>query len=425
MDRKHLTAEEAEKVVRTPPNDYSIHMLREWFADRASGPAALPPTSEFAIPRSFAAPPPGENASRAEGEWDVRFAPNWRGISGTTVGRFVANNLCFSRSRALREAVPYVDKPWDSKVIGELQQTAMDAMLAGEIDYEDMAWMVDRMQWLGYAPTVFVAPSMTIDTIRLPPGAKKLKKEILASPRGDKVRSGDLKELAAVESEIIAAARAELDGKDPGFEIYASGARGSVSNNYKQTAVMRGAIRKSDDPSIVSVSTASLEEGIPLDELPEYADLIVQASYGRAVMTATGGYIAKQLNMAFQSLRLDPDPRSDCRTKLTLRVSVDSPREYLFRNYVEGGATKTVLPKNLGDIKGKSVRFRSPMFCAQKGSICAACAGQMYYRMGITNIGLIANRIGTSIMAASLKSFHDTTMKMKRINFGEFCRELG
>lgn len=158
--------------------------------------------------------------------------------------------------------------------------------------------------------------------------------------------------------------------------------------------------------------------------MPAYADLIVQASYGRAVMTAQGGYIAKQLNMAFQSLQLDPDPKSDCRTPLTLRVTVDSPREYLYRNYVEGGKMRQVTPDTLADAKGKTLQFRSPLFCGSKQYVCAACAGSMYYRMGIQNVGLIAGRIGTTLMNASLKAFHDTSLKLKRINISDYVREL-
>ena len=165
---------------------------------------------------------------------------------------------------------------------------------------------------------------------------------------------------------------------------------------------MRGAIRKSDDPSQIMVSTASLEEGIPADELPAYADLIVQASYGRSMMTAQGGYIAKQLNAAFQGLRLNPDANSDCRTPLTLRVTVDDPREYMFRFYKEGNRLVEVGPDDLDGIKGKTLQFRSPLYCGDKTGICAKCAGTLHHRMGITNIGLIAGRIGTTLMNASL-----------------------
>jgi hypothetical protein len=225
----------------------------------------------------------------------------------------------------------------------------------------------------------------------------------MRSERGERVRNGDLGELGKLEKELVEASKKELEGVDPGFDIFASGARGSVGNNFKNVALLRGAIRKSDDPSKITVSTASLEEGIPPEELPAYADLIVQASYGRSMMTAQGGYIAKQLNAAFQGLQLNPDPNSDCRTPLTLRVVVDNPREYLFRFYKEGNKLVEVMPDDLGDLKGKTLQFRSPLYCGDKKGICSKCAGTLHHRMGILNIGLIAGRIGTTLLNASLE----------------------
>jgi hypothetical protein len=424
MDRP-IVKNGLEELLRTSPNDYSLNLLRKWLAFRQKGGPQFPPEAIVDIPEFFrAVPPKGENEA-SEGSWDVRYAPNWLSIRSTTVGRFIANNLVFSRSRAMREAFPYYDKPWNDKTVGEIQQRVIDMRLAGKITHEDMAFFVDRMQWLGYAPTCFLAPSMTIDTIRAPKSVKKLKSDILKSERGQRVQQGDLGELGKMEKELVEAAKKELDGKDPGFDIFASGARGSVGNNFKNVALLRGAIRKSDDPSKITVSTSSLEEGIPADEMHAYADLIVQASYGRSMMTAQGGYIAKQLNAAFQGLQLDPDPNSDCRTSMALSVTVDSPREYLFRFYKEGSKLVEVMPDDLDSIKGKTLKFRSPLYCGNKGGICAKCAGTLHHRMGIQNIGLIAGRIGTTLMNASLKAFHDSSLKRTRIDFSKYVRKLG
>jgi hypothetical protein len=422
MDRQTIPGIATMELLRTPPSAYSLDLLRDWLATTKKTTPRYPHESTVDVPDEFRRPPPGE---RAEGEWDVRWAPNWGSIRSTTVGRYVANNLVFSRSRALREAFPYYDRPWDDKTVGEIQQRAIDMRLAGKITFEDQAYLIDYMQWLGYAPTSFIAPSMTIDTIRIDPVTKRLKKEILASERGKRLREGDLGELGAVEKELVASAKGQLDGKDPGFDIFASGARGSVGNNYKNTALMRGAMRKSDDPSQITVSTASLEDGIPVDEMPAYADLIVQASYGRSMMTAQGGYIAKQLNAAFQGLRLNEDAKSDCRSARYLRVTVDSPREYLFRFYLEGGKLREIMPDDLAGLKGKTLQFRSPMYCGDtSGGICSRCAGTLHHRMGVTNIGLIAGRIGTTLMNASLKAFHDSSLKRTRIDMSKYCREL-
>lgn len=322
MERSVLSKEDTIELIRTPPSQYTMTLLRSWLAASVNTEIRFPKESLIEIPADFKTPPSTQN----DDEWDVRYSPNWKDIKTTTVGRFIANNLVFAHSKKLREAVPYYDKAWDDKTLGGIQQHVMDCLLAGEIDSKDMMYFIDTMQWLGYAPVSFIVPSMTINTIRAPKATKKLKNDILNSERGVRLKAGDLVELGKVEKELIASARSELEDKDPGFDIFASGARGSIGNNFKATALMRGAIRKSDDPSKITVSTASLDEGIPANELPAYADLIVQASYGRSMMTANGGYIAKQLNAAFQGLKLDPDPNSDCRSNIYLSVDVDDPR---------------------------------------------------------------------------------------------------
>lgn len=229
MERNVIKPEDALELLRTSPNGYSLDLLRAWLAATKKGGPRFPATDIVDIPAEFRSPPPkSEKPSIAEGEWDVRFAPNWGSVKSTTVGRFVANNLIFSRSRELREAFPYYDKPWNDKVIAEIQQRVIDMRLAGRISHEDMAFFVDRMQWLGYAPTAFLAPSMTIDTIRAPKAVKRLKSEILKSERGERLRQGDLGELGRVEKDLIEASKKELEGIDPGFDIFASGARGSV-----------------------------------------------------------------------------------------------------------------------------------------------------------------------------------------------------
>jgi hypothetical protein len=408
------------ELLRTPLSQYSLDLLRKWIATTKKSSPQYPMNQSIIIPDDFKKPVGNKTLEN----YDVRYAPNWNSINVTTVGRFIANNLIFSRSLELRRSFDYYNTPWNDKLLSTIQQRLMDKRLANDITHEDMAFFVDRLQWLGYAPTSFIASSMTINTIRASKEVKQLKKDVLNSPRGELIKAGDLNELGAFEKELLAKSKAELEGADPGFDIYESGARGSLHNNFKSTALMRGAIRKSDDPSVIKVSTASLEEGIPIDELPYYADLIVQASYGRSMMTAQGGYIAKQLNAAFQSIQLNPNAESDCRTNLTLPVLVDNPREYLFRFYVKDGKLIEVLPDIADNIKGKYLQFRSPLYCADKNGICSKCSGTLHHRIGITNIGLIAGRIGTTLMNASLKAFHDSSLKRTRIDLSKYVKEL-
>jgi hypothetical protein len=421
--RARLDADGSRVVLGTPPSAYTMTLLRAWMAAGKGHEAKYDARSAVVVPPGMRAAP---QALPGEGDWGVRYAPGWAAVSETTVGRVVANGLLFSRSKELRAVSPYLNTPWDKKAISRMERDVADALLDGRISADDQIWFIDRIQWLGYAPTSFIAPSMTADTIRLPPRTAALKATILAGPRGDAVRSNDLKELAAVEKELLVSAEAEVGNSDPGMEIFRAGARGSFGNNYKNVAVMRGAIRQSDDPSIIHVSTASLSEGIPHAEMAQYADLMVQASYGRSMMTRDGGYIAKQLNAAFQGLQLDPDPLSDCRSTLLMRVTIDDPREYLYRFYREtgGGPLTQLMPAGAAALAGRTVDMRSPSYCGDELGICSRCAGTLYHRMGVVQIGLLASRIGTTLMNGALKAFHDTTLKMVRIDLSNYTKEL-
>ena len=416
MDRKLISAVDTLELIRTPSSQYTTKLLREWMANTKAGGARYPNTAIIEIPSEF--------RTAVDTEWDVRHAPNWGAVRSTTVGRFVVNNLVFSASKELRSQVPYYDVAFNSGKINDIQQHVMDLYMLKKISYEDITSFIDTMQWLGYGITMYIAPSMSINTIRPTKAVSELKATILASERGDSIRGGNLVELGRVEKELLNASEKELDGNDPGMQIFKSGARGSWGNNYKNTALMRGAIRKSDDPSSITISTASLNDGIPMDEIPAYADLLVQASYGRAMLTAQGGYFVKQLNAAFQSLALNPDAKSNCRTPLTMDITLSFPREYLYRYYREGNTEIEILPENLDGLKGKTVKMRTPLFCGDKTGLCSHCAGTLYHRLGVNSVGLITGRVGSTILNGALKAFHDTSLKLSRIDLNAYTRKL-
>jgi hypothetical protein len=418
INRTPVTPEEAVIILRTPPKSISRTLLVDWFASTKSKPVPrFESTRELIIPKEFRVAPPG---NREEGDWDPRWSPNWSSIDTTTVGRYVANSLIFSRSLELRSITPYTNEPWRAKVIEKLQQNAMDNFLLKKVTAEDMAWMIDRIQWLGYGSCRFMASSFSINTFRLPKEVAAYKKSILEGPRGQTIKTGDLEQVYALEDELMAKSTAILKDTDTGFETFDSG---SGRNNYKSISVMRGAVRKSDEPDVLRVSTASLNEGIPADEIPIYADILVAAIYGRAMGTAKGGYIAKQINAAMQTLKLDPDPKSDCHTDLTANIKIDNPSEYIFRYYVSGGRLIEITKENMNSLTDKVVKMRSPLYCGGKDGICSICAGSLYHRIGITNIGLIANRIGTRLLNNSLKAFHDPKVKTRLINFNDYIKE--
>ena len=69
----------------------------------------------------------------------------------------------------------------------------------------------------------------------------------------------------------------------------------------------------------------------------------------------------------------------------------------LLDRYIQKGKSLVLLtPDNINSYIGKIVNLRSPMYC-KDNHICNKCAGELYYKMGIDNVGLISNVIGTSM----------------------------
>ena len=53
---------------------------------------------------------------------------------------------------------------------------------------------------------------------------------------------------------------------------------------------------------------------------------------------------------------------------------------------------------------------------AKNGYICEKCAGTLYKRIGIQNVGLGCMIMASSLKNAAMKSFHDSTTDLVKIN---------
>ena len=416
--RPLIKPELLELLFSVKPSDYTLQLAKDWFAAKKNNVALMPPEGTIKITQEFSTPPTGVKA----GEFDSRFASNWKEIKETTPGRIFTDSLIFSRSKELRETFPFHNGPWDGRHLEGLQQRAVDKLLEGKIVYEDISWTINALTWLGYSITSFITPSLTINTLRLPKETARQKRREIASRKDELL--GDPLEATKLRDELIKQAEDELKGNDPGFEIYASGARGSFSNNYGNTAVMRGPIAKSDDGSKLTVSLASLKEGIPKEEIQLYSDIMTQASYQRSVGTRDGGYLSKQLAAAFATIRFSNDEKSDCKTPYTIEETLKNPKDFRYRFYMVGNKAVEILPENEEKLKGKTVKLRTPLFCREKGHICHVCAGSLYRRMGVENTGLLAWRAGSVLLNASLKAFHDSSIKTIKLKIEDFIKKI-
>lgn len=412
--------ERAIIILETQPIDTTMSILKSWFGRNVKTKIPfIDYRGNMEIPSNYM-----EKLTKdtQEKNWGCRYAKNWNTIKITTPGRYVVNNLIFSYSKNLRSHFDYINEPFKAGIISGIEQKMVDLFLEKKVDVKEYLWVLDCMQWIGYGLSALTSPSLTINTIRMPIQTRKLKEQLVKSELGRKAEEEtDIPSANKLESELLNDAVAALRPYDPGMEIYDSGAKGNVGNNYKNVALMRGGIKDSAEPNkIAHVSLYSLEEGIPAHEMHHFANILTLASFGRSKSTATGGYIMKQINAAFQVVTQYRDPNSDCGTTKGLVVKIEDPSEFKYRFVMLGnGKLEEITSENIAQYKNKTVKIRSPLYCKTE-KLCAKCLGTLYQRMGMNNVGLLAVGQGNGLMMASMKAFHDSTIKIKDISINDY-----
>jgi hypothetical protein len=375
--------------------DVTLSLLEKMFAYKKNTPAMFKPDDFFILPK---------------GKFHNEKSET------TTVGRFIFN--LFMLSPKIITLVGYQNVPFDDGNLGGLENKLSEYLIEDKLTVQEFSDYIDKLQWLGFITAKFLNASLTYSLLALPKETSDLKKELIQKYK-KAIADGDLVAINKIEKQLIDDAKSRV--KDvPDYQIYASGARGSFGNNYKNTSLMRGAIKNLANPDQVHISTSSLMDGIPPEEIQYYADTITQASFSRAVGTREGGYESKKLSAAFQNIVLD-DEGSDCGTAKTINVLLTPKNATMFMyRYIRVGDKNILLTSdNIKEYHNKIIHARSPLYCTNK-QYCSKCAGELYYRLGIKNVGIITNRVGTSLLNASLKAFHDMTLKVVDLDIDKY-----
>jgi hypothetical protein len=392
---KSLTQQETAEILALQPDDIDLNKIKNLFGNFEGKEARFLTNDVLTLP-----------AKRLENPETII----------TTVGRFIFN--LFMLTPNLIKIVGYQNKSMDSKAISALDAKFTEALLSEIIMPEEFINYIDKGQWLGFACTNFMTPSLGYDTT-MPLKSVTKKKNEMAKELHDRLEAGDPKASSEMEKVLLPMAEEELKDNSQ-YEMYKSGTTKGFGNNYKNMSIMRGAIANNSEKGTFFSSTANLSEGIPKKDYHKYADILVMASYSRAIETRKGGYLAKQLCSAMQSVVLG-EPGSDCGTSMTISMELtDKNKQSLMYRYIKQGMKLILLDeKEMPKYVGKLVNFRTPLFCTAK-NVCSKCAGELYYRLGIKNIGLTTSSIGGAITNLSMKSFHDATVKYNKIDITKY-----
>ena len=119
------------------------------------------------------------------------------------------------------------------------------------------------------------------------------------------------------------------------------------------------------------------------------------------------------------------DPGSDCGTKRHIEINVtDKNIGSIMYCYVIGndGSLTEITSKNKDKFIGKKIKIRFSSMCEAKDGICNKCAGNLFYRLGIRNIGAATPQIPSKLKVLSMKLFHDDQLNFTEMDpMAAFC----
>ena len=397
--KKTLSKEEVEYFLSIKPEDINLDLLQDLFADKYDRHKKTRVPSKYNTYDEFTL------------EANQYF--NKEKIL-TNCGLLIVNKYFFERD--LQDVVGYVNKPITKGVLKEISGKLDAYMLEDKIPVETYITYLNRLCWLAFTFNTEICTSLTIDGMKELPEITKAKKEFIKNNKED-LDSGRVATAVKMEKEMVAVAK-EIMKNDPSIELYESGARGAFEVAYKNAQIMKGPVYNSSTRKF-EIMMNPLAKGITKNDVPTLGNGIVDSAYSKAIAPGECGYLTKKINAGFQSVKLGPKG-SDCHTKgySVVKITKDNIKFYNYSYIIEGDKLVRLDPETQSRFMNKEVKLRTNDYCISK-DCCNMCAGDRYYMIGITNIGLTASRMSNSILNGRMKMMHDATVKLYESNCDE------
>jgi hypothetical protein len=399
--RRHLTDSETQEVLALTRKDINMTLLKRYFAAINDAPAPRFHTNDIMTL------PAGKLYNKTAVE--------------TTIGRYIFEMFVLPTKYLMKYG--YINTPFTGDVLEGTENKLANMLLNDEITVQDYASYLDNGEWISMGQAYYITPSLSFDFMQPLPDVIAKKNELFKQ-YDKELSSGDTNVASKVENELLDMAKKELKAKgDPSMDFYNQGGEFKFPVAYKKTSIMGGIVDDINKGG-VDVLKSNYIDGITKEDFAKFANLTVDGGYARGVKTQEDGYMTKKYNNAMQTVVLD-EKGSDCHTHQTLQVTIypELKTMFLYRYIVEGGKYKLLDDSNIDQYVGKVVSLRSPMLCTGD-KICNICAGELYYKMGIENIGLLSNTASGNLMNLSMKKVHDSTVKFIKIDASKYITQL-
>lgn len=333
----------------------------------------------------------------------------------TTVGIWIFNKYFIEED--LFDIFHYINKTVNDGLYGDINTKLSYALAEDKITVKQMADYNMKCQlFMGYVSVL--SPNYTEKMLTCTKAINIKKKELLEKYKKE-IEAGDAVVATKMEKELLDYAK-EYMKDDPSMDMFLSGARGSIGNNFKNMFVMKGVI-KDPDPNAkhpYKVATSNYIDGISPEEYALFANALAAGPYSRAAKTANGGYMEKLFLGALQHIVIGQEG-SDCGTQNTITVKLDKKniKSFMYSYIKEGNKLIELTSENLDKYIGKTVKIRFASLCEFKHGVkCHKCMGNAWYRLGKTNGGVATPKIPSTLKNISMKAFHDSVQKLEAID---------
>lgn len=383
------------KLLAMKPENFTVSKITELFGYHATRDGKISPPLIY----------PNDIVNLKAGEYinkkDVK----------TTAGRILLNKIIIEGK--IQEIIPdgYYNEIMTAKAFKKLSEMLADSLISEKITVDQLVSFLKAFEFYGLKACPIFSPSFT-------EGVLKPKKEVI-DERDRQLKTKDINNMTTdeiVDLEDMLVNKARIANKnDAGMTLYDSGSRGSFDNDYKNIAVMIGAMANPETGK-VDLMTSNYMDGIKKEDIPMAANGVVNASYPRAVNTAVGGYLTKQFYSVFQSIMLDKKG-TDCGSKFTLNfvLTEGKYKDYEFQYIVDNGKLVELNPNTKKKYIGKLIHMRTPEGCLNDKT-CNCCAGNRYYYTGIVNVGLTTGRVSNTLMQKQMKKFHNQKLHHSEVD---------
>lgn len=332
----------------------------------------------------------------------------------TTIGLWIYNKFFIDKD--LFDILGYVNQPITKKIYKKLNSTITYAYLEDKISQDTFKnFAIKYQKCMPYIS--ILSPSQTEPLLTISSKINVKKKALLTKYKKELEEDGKELVMDRIETELLKYAK-ELLKDDPGMDLYNSGARASFENNFKNMYICKGVAKNPDPNKGYNIITSNYMDGINKEEYAAIANTLAAGPFARSNKTQLGGYWEKLFMSGYQHVILDP-AGSDCKTADTLKIHLtnENKSSYMYSYMKTSNGNLVELNSDIIDkYVGKDINIRYSSLCKSKTGYCNKCAGNLFYKLGIMNIGCSTPVMPSKLKNLSMKSFHDSTIQYIEID---------